>query len=191
MPEKSNHKRAWQTAQKALQAAKNAEATALIPRRSTGSKTFSEWWKSFWSVVGAPFATISGILAILHWSPEITIEPGVNLDPAKEYSTKIMIANRGNVPVYELAFACGYGGMPRTVFKNVSSEIDIRPAAVLSAHSTITRGCALHGDIEGNTTMEVSVGYNWPLIGWRRIQRAVFRVEKGAPGYFLLPDGSP
>lgn len=144
-------------------------------------------WERFWAFAG-PLAAVFGFS--FNPIPDIVIEPSVNLDPTQTYSTQILIANRGRVPVYELSFSCKIGvGGGSTYIKSLTIDSSlIEPAPALPASQSITRACAIAGNVEGNRKLDFTVQYHWPIIGKIDSKTAHFNVKRGPPGFFLLPD---
>jgi hypothetical protein len=73
----------------------------------------------------------------------------------------------------------------------ISSEPDLRPAAILVAGQAITRSCDAGLWAEGDTRLRFQTTFQWPLIYRSEVKDAIFDVRKGHPGYFLVPDNLP
>lgn len=151
-------------------------------------KTVWSIWKEVWAFLG-PTITLVG----LYYSAlsNITIEPSVNLDPARQYATQVLISNRGNFTVYNLRFECAYGdGGERTVFNGRLSKPDTLAVSQLDPGQATTKSCDSALSLEGNQKLGFVVAYR-SLLGGEARKIAHFGVRKGAPGYFLVPEAFP
>ena len=145
-----------------------------------------EIWKTVWAVLG-PIVALTG-LAFLLW-PQIKIEPSVNPNPTDPLATAFVITNAGNVPVYNVGFACGFpaGLAIGSAFMGGQARLP-----VLAPGVPITRSCALASAGSDTKAVEITVFYSWPLIRKESEKAAFFRVIRDTSGAtHLLPDLRP
>jgi hypothetical protein len=152
-----------------------------------------DWWKALWALFGPIFALIT---FYSNFTPAISIVPGSNLDGTQSYFTQILITNTGRVPVYDLAFACGFGTNSGTVHigRIEHSTNNIAPVQRLSPGQSTTKDCAVASDVRGDANLTFTIVYKWPLIGWLlgwQAKSAKFDVKEGRDGHFLVPSASP
>jgi hypothetical protein len=141
------------------------------------------WWKEAWAYVGPVFALASAWFLL---TPQVSIEAGVNFDPAQPLSTQFLITNRGHVPVYNLSFSCKFGGSSVHIGHLELRSDTIAPARSLAAGHAITRNCGSSSeDIQAQ--VEFAVTYHWPIIRTASTELAHFAIRRGAPGFFLVP----
>jgi hypothetical protein len=120
--------------------------------------------------------------------PQLTIEPSVNIDPAQPLATQFVVSNTGHVPVYDLRFACGFGGGKGSTQIGRLVIGGSAPVAVLPPGKGVTRSCALESRDTVIPSIRVNVAYRWPVIGIGDGQYAMFKITHGSPGFFLVPD---
>jgi hypothetical protein len=123
-------------------------------------------------------------------SPEVTIEPGVNPDPAKPFATQFTITNRSRMPIYNVTFRCYIDGPvvigPRGI--TIDSGPIAERIASMPPHKAVTRACDIEGtDFTGEPNTGIEVTYNLPLLGTEHT-KGNFSLKHGAPGYFLVPN---
>jgi hypothetical protein len=79
---------------------------ARFTRQSGGEARAMAVWKNLWAVVG-PLIALVGFYFLLR--PQISIEPGANLDPSKPFGTLFLVKNTGHIPIYDVQFTCRFG----------------------------------------------------------------------------------
>ncbi|VTZ50324.1 hypothetical protein MPC4_220054 [Methylocella tundrae] len=168
---------------------KQIEATQPEPTRSEKPRAgfpIMWFWKEFWAFAG-PILTLTSAWFLL--SPQISIEPSVNLDPSQPVATQFLITNRGHVPVYDVHFGCGFGGGGAIHIGHLKlSMATMLPVRVLPPGVQVTRNCAVESDNIQVPDISITATYTWPVIRWQGTQTAHFSLRHGTPGFFLVPD---
>lgn len=149
-----------------------------------------------WTIVSKVWAWVSVAAVIvglpsslIYFKPAISIEPGPNIDPSREYATTVVVTNHGNFTLRSLRFECGFGvGGGPTLLKGTYRTPDLRPLDVLEPGQPITRSCDV-GDLSvtGDNSIKFTVTYKW-LFLVPETESRIFTLRKGNPGYFLVPD---
>lgn len=173
----------------------NRHAEPLSVQRPTpGSKRvlslgLGAWgaWKAFWAFVGPLMASTTFYSFV---TPNITIEPSINLDPSQPLATQFLISNRGHFSVFNVRFSCQFNGRSIYIGHLVGGASTLQPVYQLMPSTSVTRSCAIESSDVIIPDIVVVVFYRWPLIGLESSKTAHFSVRKGAPGFFLVP-GSP
>src|SRR5271168_1422646 len=124
-------------------------------------------WLRIWQITSGILGAVVTVTGLFWLKPQVQIEPSVNLDPSQPLATQFQITNRGNVPVYNVNFSCDIRGA--TYIGNLTGNMStLAPVAVLPPGRSVTRACALESaKIDGNTFIEISATYAWPIIGRR------------------------
>jgi hypothetical protein len=153
------------------------------PGRPTRAKIW-QGWKEFWALAGPLMALVS---LVFLFTPQITIEPTVNLDPQQPLATQFLITNRGKVPIYDVRFSCRIGGPGGTNMRDLSSST-LSPISTLAPGDSATRACAVESQDIATQVITVSATYRWPLIRYQSTSAAQFSLKHGTPGFFLVPE---
>lgn len=142
-------------------------------------------WKEFWAFAG-PLISVVGLYFLLR--PQITVEPSVNLDPSQTLSTQLLIKNVGHVPIYNVRFGFALSGGHVYIGRMTVGGPTLRPIALLSAGTAVTRGLAAESiDVQAPDVI-LNVTYAWPMVGKETTVPFHFSIKRGAAGFFLVPD---
>ncbi len=146
------------------------------PRGSTRAKIW-QGWKAFWALAGPLMALVSIIFLL---TPQITIEPSVDLDPQQPLATQFLITNRGKVPIYDVRFSCGIGRPGGSNMGDlVVSSSTLSPILTLAPGESATRACAVGSQDIATQVITVSARYRWPLIRYESTFAAHFSLKHG------------
>jgi hypothetical protein len=142
-------------------------------------------WKEFWAYAG-PILTMIGVWFIL--SPQISVEPSVNLDPSQPLATQFLVCNRGHVPVNHVSFDCAIGVGGGHIGELDMNSKFIQPIATMHAGLCVPRACAERSADIQTPRISIAIHYEWPIIGKRQSETFYFSIRKGVSSYFLVPD---
>jgi hypothetical protein len=149
-------------------------------------------WKDVWAILGPGVAFTA--LGFALW-PQIRVEAFVNPNPTDPIGTQFLITNSGNVPVYNVRFACSFGVGPGSTYIGsmvVDMPRTLSPLEVLPAGRSVTRSCVLSSDRSEVSNIRFTALYKWPIFGREVSIPAFYRVIKGREGTtYLLPDLLP
>jgi hypothetical protein len=157
-----------------------------IPKdRQRSDWHLSKGWKEFWAFAG-PLLAIVG--AWNYWVPNISIAPGVNLDPRQEFQTQFVISNTGHIPIYDVHFSCDLIGNRLAVAELGTGDM-LEPIPQLLG--TASRGCFAKSLVAHGPWLKVTARYRWPLTGKEHSSSGFFSVREGANGVFLVSEPPP
>jgi len=166
----------------------NAAQNVVKREKSTRSRIWG-WWKEIWAFVG-PLVTITVFYSFI--APNVTISTTGTMDPEQPFATLFVIRNTGNfLSANDVGFGCGltgrFTGGPGSFMGFESKQM--RPIKFLGAGEAVTRSCIPStSGFANDDSLDISVLYRVPFIGWERSVAGHFRVMHGTPGYFLVPD---
>lgn len=164
---------------------------AAVASGQTPIATISRWqrakggWLLTWAFLGPAITLVTFTNFI---SPQITIDPGINVDPTDPFATRFIVTNRGHYAVYDLQFSCTIRAAGAMHLQSFSND-GLLPVAELDFLGKVTKSCnGRTNDLVGNIELDIGVTYRWPLIGLPATATAHFSGVRGSPGYFLEPN---
>lgn len=201
---KSDHKKAWQTAQRALQTAKNAEtlARAAAPRDATGLRGF--YARHQW-IINLVIATVAPTIAVASAYLDTTAEIAARDADDHSYVLPFIIQNKSKFfEMTNVAASCGLTAVALTdqfgqemyVVGSRGSSETIDP---IKAGKQINFPCDFSHVISYNSPrgeparfsvahLTTVVTVNYTILGhWRRsVKSDEFTWDRGAKGYHWL-----
>lgn len=98
------------------------------------------------------------------------------------------MTNRGNFPLYNVHFACEIVGSSADIQELQVNSKTLGRIGKLQSGGVASRGCFTESRVPTGGRLKVDVYYTWSSFGKEDVQSAYFRVERGSPGNFLVPD---